>query len=101
VKKDVIAKDDLLMSLRRFKKSSGKKYSITRLGLFGSAARGDMHSLSDIDVVVELEDQDLFNIIGIKQDLKDQLHTSVDVVSYRKKMNEFLKQKIEHEAIYV
>ncbi len=101
MKEDVIAKDDLLMSLRRFKKSSGKKYSIIRLGLFGSAARGDRHSLSDIDVVVELKDQDLFNIIGIKQDLEDQLHTSVDVVSYRKKMNEFLKRKIEHEAIYV
>jgi len=101
MKENVISKDDLLMSLRCFKELSGKKYSIIRLGLFGSAARGDMHPLSDIDVVVELKDQDLFNIIGIKQDLEDQLHTSVDVVSYRKKMNRFLKQKIEHEAIYV
>jgi len=101
VKEDVIAKDDLLMSLRSFKESSGKKYNIIRLGLFGSAARGDMHSFSDIDVVVELKNQDLFNIIGIKQDLEEQLHTSVDVVSYRKKMNGFLKQKIEQEAIYV
>ena len=101
MKEGVIAKEDILLSLRRFKESSGKKYSIIRLGLFGSAARGDMHLLSDIDVVVELQNQDLFNIIGIKQDLEEQLHTSVDVVSYRKKMNGFLRQKIEQEAIYV
>ena len=54
-----------------------------------------------IDVVVELERQDLFALIGIKQDLEDQLHRQVDVVSYREKMNRFLKTRIETEAIYV
>jgi predicted nucleotidyltransferase len=32
-----------------------------------------MNKQSDIDVVVELAKQDLFNIIGIKQDLEEQL----------------------------
>jgi len=53
-----------------------------------------------IDVVVLLEKQDLFNLIGIKQDLEEQLGLPVDVVSYREKMNDYLKRKIEDEALY-
>jgi predicted nucleotidyltransferase len=60
-----------------------------------------MEEQSDIDVVVELEKQDLFNIIGIKQDLEEQLQQAVDIVSYRKNMNEFLKRRIDNEAAYV
>ncbi len=52
-------------------------------------------------MVVELEKQDLFNIIGIKQDLEEQLQQAVDIVSYRKNMNEFLKRRIDKEAAYV
>jgi len=43
----------------------------------------------------------LFNIIGIKQDLEEQLQQAVDIVSYRKNMNEFLKRRIDNEAAYV
>ena len=56
---------------------------------------------SDVDVVVVLGNQDLFNLIGIKQDLEDQLQVPVDVVSYREKMNQHLKSRIDSEALYV
>ncbi len=71
------------------------------LGLFGSAAQNKTNEYSDIDIVVKLEKQDLFNIIGIKQDLEDTLHTQVDIISYRERMNAFLKQRIDKEAVYV
>jgi predicted nucleotidyltransferase len=51
-------------------------------------------------VVVELENPDLFNLIGIKQDLEERLHCSVDVVRYREKMNGYLKHRIDQEAFY-
>ena len=77
------------------------KYNIIRIGLFGSAARGSMREQSDIDVVVELKTQDLSDLIGIKLDLEDQLNQQLDIVSYREKMNRFLKQRIDNEAVYV
>ena len=40
-------------------------------------------------------------MIGIKQDLEETLHAKVDVISYREKMNAFLKNRIDKEAIYV
>ena len=94
-------RNEIILSLQRFKEMNQRKYSIKRIGLFGSAARDSMNEQSDIDVVVELETQDLFDFIGIKLDLEEQLSQEVDIVSYRKKMNEFLKRRIDKEAVYV
>ena len=94
-------KQDIITTLRQFKKENKSKYSIIKIGIFGSANRGTMTTQSDIDIVVQLRNQDLFNLIGIKQDLEEQLHRPIDVVSYREKMNQFLKQRIDKEAVYV
>ena len=94
-------RDEIIPLLRRFKEMNRHKYSIIRIGLFGSAARDNISEKSDIDVVVQLETQDLFDLIGIKLDLEEQLHQKVDIVSYREKMNEFLKHRIDKEAVYV
>ena len=92
---------EIINILKNFKAQNKQKYLIRKIGLFGSVARGTSTEISDIDVFVELEKQDLFNIIGIKQDLEERLKTSVDVVSYREQMNSFLKKRIDEEAIYV
>jgi len=94
-------KDEIILFLRNFKESTGDKYSIKKIGFFGSAARDSMSKESDIDVVVDLEDPNLFNLIGIKLELEEQLHLPVDVVRYHQKMNEFLKKRIDKEAVYV
>jgi predicted nucleotidyltransferase len=93
-------RDDIIEALRHFKEGNQRRYRIEKIGIFGSSARGEMNPESDIDVVVVLEKQDLFNLIGIKQDLEEQLGVPVDVVSYREKMNNHLKRKIEDEALY-
>jgi len=94
-------RDEIIVFLRQFKEMNRNKYNIIRIGLFGSAARGDISEKSDIDVVVQLEKQELFDLIGIKLDLEEQLRQRVDIVSYREKMNEFLKRRIDKEAVYV
>ena len=83
--------NEIIPALRRFKERNQNKYRIIRIGIFGSVALDTMQEQSDIDVVVELE----------KQDLEEQLQQAVDIVSYRKNMNEFLKQSIDNEAAYV
>jgi len=94
-------RNEIIRTLRSFMDMNKERYEIIRIGLFGSAARDSMNELSDIDVVVELGKQDLFNIIGIKQDLEEQFSKPVDVISYREKMNQFLKKRIDKEAVYV
>lgn len=94
-------REEILLLLHQYKKKNGKKYSILNIGLFGSAARRAMNEQSDIDIVVELENPDMFNLISIKQDLEEELNRAVDIVRYREKMNAFLKATIEKEPIYV
>jgi predicted nucleotidyltransferase len=94
-------KKDVIRILKQFKKLKGRNYDILRIGLFGSVARGMIDDRSDIDVVVVLGKPDMFNLIGIKQDLEEEFECGVDLVRHRKKMNPFLKKRIEKEAIYV
>lgn len=93
--------DEIIQALRRFRDVKGGEYDIVRIGLFGSAARDATNKTGDIDVVVVLGKPDMFNLIGIKQDLEEEFQCSVDVIRYRERMNPFLKRRIEKEAVYV
>lgn len=94
-------REAIIEYLKKFKEENKDKYHIERLGFFGSVARNTANDDSDIDIVVVLTRQDLFEIIGIKQDLEENLKFPVDVVSYRERMNSFLKKRIDKEAVYV
>jgi len=71
------------------------------MGLFGSVARNEAGRNSDVDVVVVLSKPNLFTLSRIRQDLEQQMAHHVDLVSYRDRMNPFLKERIEREACYV
>jgi predicted nucleotidyltransferase len=96
-----INRDSVLSVLRSAKPKFQQSYGLRRLGIFGSVAKGGHGPSSDVDVVVDLERQDLFFLIGIKQELEETLHAEVDVVSYRTAVNPYLKRRIDTEAIYV
>lgn len=58
-----------------------KRYNISYLGIFGSYVRGEQKKNSDLDVLVEFsKTPDLFEFIGLKQDLSDMLEVNVDLV---------------------
>ena len=96
-----MTRNEILEALKHFQQAKRSEYHITRIGVFGSAARNETHESSDVDVVVEVDVPDLFILIGIKQDLEEILGCPVDVVRYRDQMNAFLKERIELEAVYV
>ena len=96
-----MSRAEILRILKSFKEEHAVRYGILSLGIFGSFAREQAAETRDLDVVVKLKTQDLFNMIGIKQDLEETLHLPVDVVSYRDQMNAFLKSKIDRESLYV
>lgn len=77
-----------------------EKFGVTKIGLFGSYARGHSNKDSDIDIVVELEKPDLLIMVGIKNKIEEDLGIKVDIVRNRERMNRTLKQRIEQDAIY-
>ncbi len=93
-------RDEVLSILRTHKHDLFNKYGITRLGIFGSVARGENTDASDVDIVVEMP-PDLFQMVHVKEELEHLLVGSVDLVRYQKHLSSLLKQRIDNEAIYV
>ncbi|MDY0375884.1 MAG: nucleotidyltransferase domain-containing protein [Desulfobacterium sp.] len=93
--------DEVLKVLKKKKSVFEKKFGVTSIGVFGSLARNDNKSSSDVDIVVKMSKPDLFNMLHIKEELEADYQTKVDIVHYREKMNNFLKKRIDTEAIYV
>ena len=94
-------REDILSFIAAHKTEFERIFGVKRIGLFGSYARGESYEGSDIDIVVELEKPDLFNLIGIKQTIEEALGNKVDVVRVRDKMNRSLRYRIERDVIYV
>lgn len=94
-------KNTALQALKQFQQEFGSRYGILSLGLFGSIARDEATDESDVDVVISLREPNLFTLSRIRLELEEQLHRPVDIVSYRERMNPFLKERIEQEACYV
>ena len=74
-----------------------KKYSINKVILFGSRARGDNTERSDIDIAVYGGDFDSF--IGILK--KKYIPFKFDVVEADKSISEELKQEIEKDGVVI
>jgi len=87
--------------LRQHKQELHHKFGVSHIGLFGSYARGEADRVSDIDVVVELDNPDLFIMAALQAYLEDLFHQEVDVVRLRNNMNPRLKKQIQRDVLYV
>ena len=97
----IIDREEALEVLHRYKKEFEDQYGVTDIGLFGSVARGEATPGSDVDVVIKMRKPDLFFMVHIKEKLEEALHTHVDIIHYRERMNRFLQKRINQEAVYV
>lgn len=95
-----LSMDDVICELRNMKEQLRARYRVTRIGAFGSLARGEAGADSDVDIVVEME-PNLFLRAGLKAELTSRLGKPVDAVRYREGMNNRLKKRIDREAFYV
>jgi len=95
-----LSRENILQELRNHQAEFERLYGVTKIGVFGSVARGESRKNSDIDVVVEMREPDLFYLVHIKETLEKYLKRPVDVIRYRDKMNRYLKARIDREARY-
>ena len=67
--------------------------------VFGSVARGEADSKSDIDILVDLEPgRSLFDLGGLLMELQELLGRNVDVVTERG-LRERIRERVLREAI--
>ena len=72
---------NLLSLLTKNREEIVRRFGIKKLGIFGSAARNEMHAGSDIDVLVEFQALPTFDAyMDLKFYLENLFHMSVDLV---------------------
>jgi predicted nucleotidyltransferase len=75
----------------------------TALYLFGSTARDEAHSGSDIDIFIDYDRSRKFSLLdlaGLKNFLEDELAAKVDITT-RDSLHPLLREGIEKSAIRV
>ena len=74
---------------------------VLRAGIFGSFARGEDGSESDLDLLVELPPgSTLWDLVGLQFDLADELGMEVDAHTYRS-LHPLLRDRILEEEVRV
>ncbi len=96
-------KEEILSFLYKNKSFLAEKYHVTSIGLFGSFARDEQKQGSDVDLLIEL-DNDVSNIYDIKTSLKEYLsksfNRSVDIAR-EKYLKPYAKAEILQDTMYV
>lgn len=90
--------------LRRLKERIGeirRRFSVAKLSIFGSFARGEGSAQSDLDVLVAFEQKATFDLfMDLKFYLEDLLGIKVDLVT-DKALRPQVRQAIEGEIVDV
>ena len=99
----MLNKNKIVKILREIKPKLEKSYGFEILLLFGSCARDEAITNSDIDIAVKVKN-DVFktwdNFLNAKEELQEVLGSEVDLV-YLDSMNPIIKEEMEKENIKI
>ena len=96
-------RDEALKVLSEHKSELREKFGVKSIAVFGSTARGEVTSQSDVDVLVEFDPiaaPSLLDFIHLKHFLSDELNGEVDLVEKNSLIPE-LRDAILAESVYV
>ena len=95
----MLKSDEILDFLKQHKQDLETRFSVRRIGLFGSVLRGSVIDSSDIDILVELAHPTFDQYMDLKFFLEDKLGMPVDLV-LADSLKPRLKPIITREAVY-
>ena len=79
-----------------------REFDVKRLDVFGSLARGEEGTSSDVDLLVEFEDLDRHpskRFFGLLHSLEDRLGCKVDLLTSSNLKNPYFQRRILKERI--
>ncbi len=95
-------RSDILDYIREHKAHLFAQYHLSKIGIFGSFARDEQTSESDIDLIVEFEPgtEDLFQLkLAMKQLFREVFQREVDICR-EKFIKPYYKKRILRDAIF-
>ena len=79
-----------------------RRWQVQQLALFGSAARGDAASTSDVDVLVTFKPEaawSLFDLVDMRDELSRIFRRDVDLVEEKALRNPFLRRSVLRDKL--
>ena len=78
-----------------------QRYGVTKAAIFGSLAKGEATSSSDVDILVEIKnDMSLLDSVGMKLELEEAINRKVDLVEYET-IKPLIREKILSEQVAI
>ncbi len=79
-----------------------EQFGVVKIGIFGSAARGEASDVSDIDIAVELDEEHktMKNFLELKRCLEEYFHREVDL-GIESAMKPLARKIVEKEIVYI
>ncbi|MCM8808126.1 MAG: nucleotidyltransferase family protein [Candidatus Omnitrophica bacterium] len=101
--KKVKTLEEIKIILKNLKSELEQKYRVKEIGVFGSWARGEQKKKSDVDILVEFEENagiSLFDFIEMEDYLSKKIGVKVDLVE-KKALKPYIGKIILKEVIYL
>jgi hypothetical protein len=93
-------KEELLNALKALKPEITVRFKVREIALFGSFLREEQTVNSDVDVVVEFdEDADLLTLVALGQFLEERLRRKVDLGTKRSLRSGIREQVLKEMAM--
>ncbi len=94
-------KEETIAILKGIKEYLREKYKVKEISLFGSIVRGEQEETSDIDMLVDFdEDADFFDLVGLALFLEEKLKHKVDIVP-RRALRDEIRESVLKEVVSV
>lgn len=97
----VMNKQSIIETISSEKKNLQTLFGVEEIALFGSYARGEAQSDSDVDILVKLNSRSLNNYFNLLDFLEARLRTKIDLVTKHKNLSESFIRLINKDIIYV
>lgn len=93
--------DEIISYLKQNMTLLNEKFGVTRVGIFGSFARGEQSAESDIDMVVEMEKdrKNIHSFLKFKRFLEKEMEREIDL-GFDHSLKPAIKEKIIKQIIY-
>lgn len=93
--------DDFKQVLSQSKPLLREQYQLTRLGVFGSYARGEQTAESDLDILIDYDKAPtLFQLVELRDYLSEQVGLKVDLVT-KNGLKSRIQARVLSEVVYV
>ena len=98
---EIVSIDELIGYLRTRKPFLRERFGVTRIGVFGSFARGDHTVQSDIDLVVEIDKskKNIPTFFQLRRLLEKELSRQVDL-GFENSLKPVVRESVKGKIIY-